>query len=237
MSVRTKMASQMYNVVQVEHGPFGGIDTSTVLMLHGDGANLSTNILDASYSDHTQTVTGTATISTGQSKFGGASISFGGGAGNFVNSDGGNDFAFGTGDWTIDFWARFGVVGACYLMDFRGVAGDLPRVTILMPVNTIALFVNGANRIVGTTVISALTWYHIAVVRSGTVTWMFLNGVQESAPWIDTTNYTASAGGRPIIGSDVAVTSGFNGFLDEIRISKGVARWVLNFAPPTIAYF
>jgi len=81
------------------------------------------------------------------------------------------------------------------------------------------------------------TWYHIALIRgwggvanSWTVT---LNGTNLGVTTLATTYPDVAAALQ--IGSG-ATGIAFNGWIDELRISKGVARWVANFVPPTFAY-
>lgn len=80
------------------------------------------------------------------------------------------------------------------------------------------------------------TWYHVALVRSGlTDTRMYINGSQIGNTF--TTNYTvADASSLLVIGASITYTLKFNGYLDEFRISKGIARWTSNFTPQTTNY-
>ena len=91
----------------------------------------------------------------------------------------------------------------------------------------------GVNLILGTTTPAINTWHHVAVARSGTSTKLFLNGVQEGATFTgDTNNYIVGAS-RPMIGAGgPAGGLELNGWIDELRVSKGIARWTANFTPP-----
>ena len=95
-------------------------------------------------------------------------------------------------------------------------------------------YVNSSDAITGST-LSTGTWYHIAVCRSGTNTKMFINGTQVGSTFSDSTNYGCGAQ-RPIIGgSDYYTGSQQNlvGYIDDFRITNGVARYTDNFTPPT----
>ena len=76
------------------------------------------------------------------------------------------------------------------------------------------------------------TWYHIALVRSGTALKVYRDGtslisVTNSIDFDNTGNlFIASADGSGY----------FTGYMDEIRISKGIARWTANFTPEGSAY-
>lgn len=215
-----------------------GIDRYTMLMLHFDGTDASTTFTDSSFSPHTVTVSGNAQLDTAQFKFGTASGLFDG-SGDFLNLDGSSDFAFGTGDFTVDLWVRFSSVALNDIIyDSRpgGTSGLYP--TLLVGTgNVFSYFCNSATRITGSTVIANNTWYHVALSRSGTSTKLFVNGSQEGGTYADTDNLL-NGGARPTI-----AVSGFNtavgdlaGWIDELRVSKGTARFTSNFSVAQQAY-
>ena len=101
-------------------------------------------------------------------------------------------------------------------------------------------FVNGSNVITGTTDIGSGAWAHVALVRSSGTTRLFLNGAQEGSNYSNSNDYIGNTN-RPIIGANGdganLGTNGVNGWLDEIRVSKGTDRsWSGGFTPPTRAY-
>ena len=206
----------------------------TKLLLHCDGADTSTTFTDSSIYAHTVTPAGNAQIDTAQSKFGGASGIFTAST-DYISSADSADWDFGTGDFTIDFWVRMtSATSDRYFVD-RGsgdpVGGDY------------AIFFNGGNslhfRIGGSGILtpswspSADTWYHIAVARSGTALAMYVDGTS-IATAVNSTDITYSNAIR--IGSRVLGGFALAGWIDEFRISKGIARWTTNFTPPTSAY-
>jgi hypothetical protein len=207
--------------------PVDPLRASTVLMLHGDGADASTNISDSTGRNFVPPIADVQ-IDTSQSKFGGSSILFDGTLDRLqVDSA---DVTFGTGDLTVDFWFRtttvasqinlFGTyeVGSDYFAVFVAAGGALN-------------FFNGATVITGTTTIAINTWYHVAVTRSGNDHRLFLNGAQEGATYTASKNYATT---RFYIGDWNG--SGLNGWLDEFRVLKGVAAWTTTFTPPTMPY-
>lgn len=210
-------------------------DVNTKLLLHCDGADASTTFTDSSVFGHTMTVAGNAQIDTGQSKFGGAAAQFDG-SGDFLFVDGSADFAFGTGDFTVDFWVRPASAGTFFLYEGRGSSPAATEPVIYM-LSGVLMFRNGnTDRITGTTTLTANAWHHVALTRSGTSTRLFLNGVQEGSTYTDSTNYTVPTN-RPFFGMGQDSASGaLNGHMDEMRVSKGVARWTANFTPPTDSY-
>lgn len=214
----------------------GGNDAYVSLLLHMDGADASTTFTDSSQFGKTVNVNGNAQIDTAQLKFGSASGLFDG-TGDFLRLDGSADFAFGTGDFTIDFWFRPNATASVAIYDSRptGTNGLYPTI-ITDASNHVIYFTNSANRITGTTALSTATWYHIAVARTGTSTKLFINGTQEGSTYSDSNNYINGTS-RPEIGAaGTDSTFGTNGWLDELRVSKGIARWTANFTTPTVAY-
>lgn len=210
-------------------------DALTSALLHFDADDASTTMLDSAINDRVITVTGSAQIDTGQSKFGGSSLQTQG-SDDYIDLDGAADLAFGTGDFTIEFWARFSSVGSDVLCDFRAASGDIaPTIQTETTTDTLRYHTAGVLRITGTTVITTGTFHHIAVSRSGTSTRLFLNGTQEGSTFSDSSNYIVGAN-RPRFGADFAAANDWTGHLDEVRISKGVARYTANFTPPTVPF-
>jgi hypothetical protein len=211
-----------------------GGDSNMVLLLHLDGADGSTTITDSSALLHVFTPQGNAQIDTGQSVFGGASLLLDG-TGDYLQGDGSTDFAFGTGDFTVDFWVRFNSTsGVQTLYDGRDTS---PSIAPALYVNggAIRYFTDSSDRITGATVLSTGVWYHVELTRSGTSTRLFLNGVQEGTTYSDSNNYVTAAN-RPLIGGNETAGLTVNGWIDELRVLKGSAAHTANFTPPTEAY-
>jgi hypothetical protein len=217
--------------------PTGGttIDEFTKLLLHFDGADASTSFTDSSPSPHTVT-NNDAEIDTAQSKFGGASGLFDGGD-DYLSLDGSSDFSFGSGDFTIEFFLRLAGTGEQDIYDSRpnGSSGATgPRIRV-GPSTDIKLAASGVT-IVSGPVLSVNTWYHVAFARDSGITRLFIDGVLQGSG-ADNTVY-ANGASRPMIGSTGALPGDddLNGWLDELRVSKGIARWTENFTPPAQAY-
>lgn len=216
--------------VAAEYDPYWN---SVVLAMHMDDAGLT------DLKGHAVTLAGNTARSSTQSKFGGYSAYFDG-AGDFlypVNS--GPDFAFGTGDFTVEMWVYLPSLGVNRsLYDGRPTSTNGPYVwTYVSATNTIGFLVSSVARITGTTALAAMTWYHVALCRSGTSTKLFLNGVQEGATYSDGNNYLGAAN-RPFIGIDSynSSASAMLGYIDDLRVTKGVARYTANFTPPAAAF-
>lgn len=203
-------------------------------LAHMDGAIGSSSFPD-SIGSVSLVSTGTQ-ISDTQSKFGSRSAFFT--STSYILADGSAGFTFGTGDFTIDFWIYPLVTTAMYIYDGRNSSS---QIVPLIRTNSSAMleyFVNGSVRISGTTAVTANSWHHVAISRVSGTTRMFLDGVQEGVSWTDASNYLGNAS-RPAIGTvgDAPGNSaGFNGYMDELRVSKGIGQYVSNFTPATAAY-
>ena len=200
---------------------------NVVALLHMNGADASTTFTDVK--GHTFTPAGNAQIDTAQSKFGGASGLFDG-TGDYIGTPSSADFAYGTGDFTWEFWARMAaIVTNQYFMD-HGV-GDSGTVSYYTGSLRYYNPGTGTGSALYTTTIplSTNTWYHIAASRSAGTTRLFVDGLLK-ASGADSYNY----GSQPLTFADRGGGGGFglNGWLDDIRITKGVARYTANFIPP-----
>ncbi len=98
--------------------------------------------------------------------------------------------------------------------------------------NTVEWWVNG-SKIAGSNTLSNSTWYHIAISRSGTSLRFFQDGTQIGSTATNSTSYSCATN-RPYVGGGDYGSFWFNGFLDDIRITKA-ARYTANFTAPTAA--
>ena len=173
-----------------------------------------------------------AVIETDIKKFGSASLRLDG-LDEYIGISSENDFGFGTDDFTVEGWIYPTTsTGFRSLFDFRaGAATDDAVAVYLNGLNQPYLYVAGAIQIQSTTSLTLNDWNHVAVTRSGTDTKLFLNGTQVGSTWTDSTDYDTA---KPLaIGSQYdGTTSFFEGYIDEVRISKGIARYTANFVAP-----
>ena len=216
-----------------------GIDSPTKLMLHMDGADGGTTFTDSSASAHSLTAYGNTHTSTDQKKFGTASGEFDG-AGDTLAIPDNADWDFGTGDLTFDCWvrgndfaspsARQTVIDIAGLWIHFETAGYMAAATSTSGAGTIFLGADDQSW-------SDDTWYHLAVVRSGD-SWTLYQDGTSIATATETGTFDSSAQGL-IANKHITTPYGetyWDGFIDEFRISKGVARWTANFTPPTSEY-
>ena len=209
--------------------------SSLVLAIPMDGANNGTTFTDESAnikgSGSAKTITrnGDSKTLTAQSKFYGSSGYFDG-SGDYLNLGNNSDFGFGTGDFSIEFWLNY-TGGNGYVCFFQtGNNGTNTYIYYGLENGTKTPFVwSNYNVLVGNTSISNNTWQHHAVVRSNGVINIYLNGTSiGSASWSSSlsTNNTA------FVGSNDIGTQNTTGYIQDLRIYKGVAKYTANFTPP-----
>lgn len=223
-------------------------DINTKSLLHFNGSDGSTTFTDES--GKTWTAAGNAQIDTAQSKFGASSLLLDG-SGDFVYSGDSLDWRLDDGSnanqWTIDLWVRFNALqnggfaqqalnnqnNWNFTFNADGVGGWRLgwRIT------------SGGSEIVGISNawsgVTTNTWYHVALVKNGTSGYMmFVNGNQIGSTQTNT-NVIPDLAAQIEIGKwkDFFNTDYYlNGWIDEFRLSKGIARWTANFTPPTAEY-
>ena len=209
----------------------------SILYIDGDGFDASTTFVDESNGQHAVTANGDAQVDSAQNKFGGASMFFDG-SGDYLSISDHTDFSFGTGDFTIDAWVRLSAIGVNQTVIGQLNQGPHPDAQWELRVNNANKLYFTSNQsaiyLQGSSTLSAGVWYHVAVVRSGTAFTLYLNGVSDgsitSSASIDDVSSNLNIGQ---VGDSYWF---FNGWIDDLRVSKGTARWVSDFAPPTNAH-
>lgn len=220
-----------------------GIDSYTKLCLHGEGSDGATTFRDASFGHKTITRSGSAQIDTAQKKFGAASVLLGNF--NYLTLADSADWCFGTGDFTIDLWVRFASLpgSSLYYMFCSQYVDSNNRwyFSVYETAGTYKLTFNYKNSI-GTASISRTitpsinTWYHYAVVKSGSEYRLYCNGTQLSTEYTSSLELTDLSSSLFVGTWYVGGGLYHDGWVDELRVSKGVARWTTDFTPETVAY-
>jgi len=222
-------------------GPTDPAFANVSLLLQGAGANGSTTIVDSSPTPTTVTAEGDAQISTAQSKFGGASIAFDGN-GDRVAVANNAALNFGTGDFTVECWVRSVLPLTSYNLRYAHICGKgngivASTYSLVFYQSKILFISNSSFAKVGTSTLTNNTWYHFAASRSGSTLKLFVDGVEEYSG-TDTTNYTSSAsfnaGDRQALDQNNQYP--LDGYIDDLRITKGVARYTSSFTPPTAPF-
>jgi hypothetical protein len=207
--------------------------TNTELLLNFQDAG----IYDRTGLNNLDTV-GNAQIDTAVKKYGTGSLAFDG-SGDYLIAGENPDLAPGAGDFTVEFW-MYGITNTFYNGLYHNYPDALNRTTAFRIVTNTAdqtsLLVSTAATTIITTASGVVTpnaWNHVALVRNGSSLVLYVNGVSAGS----TTNTTNFSDGYAIIGD--AAYGGtnyfFNGYIDDFRLTKGLARYTANFTPPTAA--
>lgn len=203
---------------------------NVVLLMHFDGANNSTNFVDEK--GKTITAFGNAQISTSQSKFGGSG--YFDGSSSYVSIPQSTDFDFSTGDFTIEFWIYTDTAQTSQFIKSKDSGSSANGIQI--DLGKMGLWLDGVGKFVSSTfAIPNNSWVHTAFVRSGTNFTIYINGIADGVA-VDSSAYSLQYGSQLGVGA-AFYGSSLNGYLDELRITKGVARYTINFVPPTTPFF
>ena len=209
---------------------------NTVLLTNMTGAG----IYDAAMMTTMETV-GDAKLSTAVSKFGGSSMSFDG-TGDWLKLRV-NDptLTFGSGDFTIEGWvyltstsgSQYFVVGTC---DNATVAGSSFDFGVIGPVGA-SIYIGASTYTAAAPAPTLNTWCHVAYVRYGTSFKTYLNGTQVGSTTLPAGGVINTGTTNPgAIGANGAGLGPIVGYIDDLRITKGYARYTTTFTPPTTAF-
>lgn len=203
---------------------------SVSLLLHFDGA-----FTDSSGDDVAVTTTGDVSISTTTKKFGTGSAYFDGNSDYLVVASD-NVAQLGAGDFTVEMWAYpLTLNGYTVLTGNFSVFANNEWQIIMNGSGGLSLFVGGDGFATFSVPLTTNAWQHIALVRhNGDIT-LYLDGVS-GGTWENSKDFDSPAdlwiGRAP----ENETNRWFDGYIDEYRITKGVARYTANFTPPTAAF-
>jgi hypothetical protein len=215
---------------------------SVSLLLHMDGSNGSTTFTDSSKNALTVTTVGSAQISTAQSKFGGASGYFSA-TGNYISIADTAALELGSGNYTIEGWIKT-ASSTQYATIFSRQNGAFTNGSVIVLINNasstsgdVAFWVQNASNSAPIMTTSGVNvrddaWHHIAVVRNGTSHAIYVDGTSRATY---TGSYTiADVSVAWSLGQDIQYTARtLSGYIDEFRVTKGVARYTANFTAPS----
>lgn len=208
--------------------------TGTSLLLNFQNAG----VVDSTAKNTLETV-GNAQINTTTKKYGTGSVAFDG-TGDYLSIPYNQDVNITTGDFTIEGWVYFNSVAAGQALIFNyNAATNFGWALYTSGAGTLGYYLgstgttwNIASGIsVGSIVIGQ--WYYFALVRSGSTFTPYLNGVA------GTTATSSSAlfnGSLPICVGGNSSGNNFNGYVDDLRVTKGIARYTSNFTPPSAPF-
>lgn len=217
-------------------GGGGGGITSTALW-HFD----STKAADIGGTNYDVSTTyNTTTISAAASKFGGNSLLFsdsGQGANAATGTSLSANGAMFSGDLTFDMWVNTNSQSEHTIWSFGN--SDSDYVALRIESGKLVLRTEAGTYIVGTTTWSNGSFHHVAVVRNGTRTDIYLDGTSEGNTTTAIRTYGTAKfinfGGKPGEGFNHGATMLF-GYLDEARLVIGTAAWTTTFTPSVAAY-
>ena len=171
-------------------------------------------------------------------KFGSGALYFDGSTSYIVASRSDNLFQFGTGDFTVECWVYLNAYNAstysATILDWRTASNANPFTISIDNLGKLGIY-DGSNVYQTTSTVGLTTWTHIAWVRVSGVLKMFINGVSGySATYSGNLTGTSN---NLTIGCNVGGQANYylNGYLDDLRVTKGVGRYSANFTAPSSA--
>ena len=212
--------------------PLTATASTTLLLTFTDAA-----VYDNTMTNNLETV-GNVQANTSVFKYGTGALKFNGTT-DYLITPAKATFYFAAGDFTIEGWFYKSANGSAGYDGFYqlGVNGSVTDGFSLEISSTrgYVFFVGGIGIILQYNVSpNDSTWHHVAVSRSGNNTRLFVDGTQQA---IYTSAYTIpSTATVATIGTGVVGSYPFNGYIDDLRITKGAARYTAAFTPSTNAF-
>jgi hypothetical protein len=204
--------------------------SNTSLLLNFTNAG----IIDNTAKNNLETV-GNAQIDTAVVKYGTGSMEFDG-SGDYLSFISTPDTTLGTGNLTIEGWFNSNSISTLQTIIERRAALTARGIAIFIETSVLKLRAGdtstGAWEVnIDSGTLSSSTWYYFALTRSGDTWRGFLNGTQigSDVTWSGTVVDETSAW---LIGAAFGGGAGMNGYIDDLRITKGIARYTANFVPP-----
>ena len=186
------------------------------------------SVIDAAMMNDLETV-GNAQISTAVKKYGTGSMYFDG-IGDWLLGKSPTTLNFGTGDFTVEAWVNFSPFVSTYPQLLSSNASAAPQFAFT---STTIYYYNGAVTFSGNYTWSTGVWYHVAWTRQNGTFRMFVNGTSVYSGSIsDNITSTDFMVGAYAGGASNGI---FAGYIDDLRITKGIARYTANFTPPAQA--
>ena len=215
----------------------------TKVLLPFDGANGATTTSDLSNENHTVSFFGTSQISTVQSKFGGSSLLLDGNS-DYLTIPNSSALTLGSGDFTVEAWVYLtndpthAPIAVLYDSTanrrswwFALTTSSFLRLRVHLDETGNASNVMSFN---GATTVTENVWHHAALTRNGNTVKLWLDGVQDGSGTCSFSVYNNTT--DPLqIGTYFANGSPsafFPGYIEDLRVTKGVARYTSTFTPP-----
>lgn len=214
-----------------------GNDANAVLLLHMDGNDGAASFPDASSSGRTVTANGNAQVDTAQFNFGTGSALFDG-TGDYLSIADNADWTF-AGNFTVELRARWNALAATQVLFTHFTDANNRYFLSVSSAGALTFSIISASATIVTMSSAAAavaadgTWRHIAVVRNGNAWTIYVDGASVAS--VSDSDAVPNFTGEFRIGADHAAANGFNGWIDEFRVSN-VARWTGAFTPPAAPY-
>jgi hypothetical protein len=201
--------------------------SSVAVLLKMDG----TTIVDSSSAARPVNVQGDAQLSSAEVKYGDKSLLCDGtGDGVTITHGTADGFSASVGDWTIEMWAYPTEQRNGHLAIISGPGLDVVGFQAYLASGGTIIANSAAGTAFNGGSYSLNVWQHFAFVRSGSTITVYKDGVSQG-----TTTQTPGSNGTRIAFGFSATNFGnhfFKGYLDDIRYTRGVARYTSAFTPP-----
>jgi hypothetical protein len=218
-----------------EKNPVDLFRSNVSLLLHGDGTNGSTTIVDSSPTPKTVTAN-SAQISTAQSKFGGSSILLTGSS-SALRLARQVAFDFGTADFTIELWLYpTSVAATSNIWSQRTSASN--GISFRLSASKLNFFYDnlGTGSFSGATSLLNNTWQHVALTRQGNNFKLWLDGQLDGTSAAISADVTSTIDPKVGAAAGTSNVEAYSGYIDDLRITKGIARYTASFTPPTAPF-
>ena len=207
--------------------PLTAITNTSLLTSFTNGA-----IFDNAMMNNLETV-GNAQISTSVKKYGTGSMYFDG-TDDYLKIPYSPNLQFGTGAYTFEFWLNTSSVSQWLVFNAENNSGIRLYVQSNGTLELDEQVANADNNIYSTATVNDGAWHHIALSRAGGAgTKMFVDGIYQSQ---QASAYNFNDSVPYYIGTRSNLSGFLTGYIDDLRITKGYARYTANFTPPTSAF-
>ena len=208
--------------------------TNTSLLLSGTNAG----IYDNAIKNDLETV-GSAQVSTSVVKYGTGSMKFNGTT-DYLSIPPNINLDLGSGNFTAECWFNQSAGGVQYVFEISSPTNGYAQAAFAVSGTQVYGLIGNAGANSWQTVLlggsyTQNTWNHYAFVRNGSTATIYLNGVSVGSGAVSGTLYYTGTEAS-LIGDYVPSGYKFNGYIDDLRITKGVARYTTTFTPPTSAF-
>jgi hypothetical protein len=220
------------------------------LLLNGKGTANGTTIIDRSTPVKTIVNAGTVVNGVSQSKFGSYSLSFSGTSTDYLTVNATSELSFGSDPFTVEAWVYLSPLPSLTqykIINNYGTSSTRswslyinattgPTYTIVFETSPDGSDTNMVQAYSTSVSLSASTWYHIAVVKTSTAAAIYFNGTDvtsvstTASTLFDCSTYATYIG----VASDGSYP--FKGYIDDLRVTKGIARYSSNFSTNSVEF-